>query len=147
MKRMTEKLNQKHKTLIVVAHLSVPKRMTKRTDYKSIGMISENKDASYWIGFNPNTHGFASNRFDNRAEALKFVKQLKDFSAEKVEVGGVLDEPWRMQSEGGPYADTLYVTIPKSKELEFVSKYGRLSDEFGKKSESKKLVTYRMWWD
>ncbi len=69
--------------------------------------------AREWLKANTNPNGFASNRFDSLAKAVKFVESLYAAGATTVLVDGICDEPERLKDEGGPYADTLLVSLPE----------------------------------
>ena len=71
-------------------------------------------EARNWLRNNPNTTGspFATNRFGLREQASAFVDKLYAAGAARVEVTNIYAEDWRLKSEGGPYADTLVVTLP-----------------------------------
>jgi len=73
---------------------------------------SGSPEALRWLDQNANPRGFASNQFSSIESAHDFVQRLYDRGAVKVRVGNVLGEDWRIQEEGGPYADTLLVTLP-----------------------------------
>jgi hypothetical protein len=64
-------------------------------------------EASEWfVSHKPS--GFAGNRF-SLEEAKSFVKNLYDLGAPTITIANIMDEPWRLKEEGGPYADTLIV--------------------------------------
>ncbi len=69
-------------------------------------------EAREWLKANPNRFAFAGNRFESSEEALAFVESLYSAGAMQVLVSGILDEEWRIKQEGGPYADTLIVSLP-----------------------------------
>jgi hypothetical protein len=69
-------------------------------------------EAREWLKTNPTSCALAGNRFDSTEEASKFVELLYMTGATKVLVSHILDEEWRIQEEGGPYADTLIVMLP-----------------------------------
>lgn len=69
-------------------------------------------EAREWLKANSNPAALAGNRFDSSEEALAFVESLYAAGATQVLVSGILDEDWRIQREGGPYADTLIVILP-----------------------------------
>jgi hypothetical protein len=70
------------------------------------------KEARTWLMQNGSKHCFAGNRFYDRQEALDFVNRLYDLGALLVMVDNILDEPYRLREQGGPYADTLEVYLP-----------------------------------
>ena len=73
-------------------------------------------EAREWLKKNDNESPLATNRFDDSEEALSFVNKLYELGAVRVEVDNILEEDWRIQEEGGPYADTLIVILPKDAE-------------------------------
>jgi hypothetical protein len=70
------------------------------------------EEAVDWFETNFNPSALASGRFDSTADALDFVRVLYGAGAKKVSVINVLNEPWRLLEEGGPYADTLVALLP-----------------------------------
>jgi hypothetical protein len=70
------------------------------------------KEARTWLMQNGSDHCFAGNRFYDRQEALDFVNRLYALGALLVMVDNILDEPYRLREQGGPYADTLEVYLP-----------------------------------
>jgi hypothetical protein len=69
-------------------------------------------EAKAWLESNSNPYAFAGNRFASTQEALSFVELLYEHGAVEVLVTGIYDEDWRIESEGGPYADTLIIRLP-----------------------------------
>jgi len=70
------------------------------------------QDAREWLAQNGNPRSFAGNRFYDNKEALGFVDRLYELGAVKVWVDNILDEPYRLREQGGPYADTFIVELP-----------------------------------
>lgn len=70
-------------------------------------------EALEWLKSNNNPSAFASNRFGETINAIKFVEKLYELGAKDVSVIGILDEPERVKEEGGPYASTLLIELPK----------------------------------
>ncbi len=70
------------------------------------------KEARTWLMQNGSDRCFAGNRFYDRQEALDFVNRLYELGALLVMVDNILDEPYRLREQGGPYADTLEVYLP-----------------------------------
>lgn len=66
-----------------------------------------------WLDENRNPSALASNRFGPTAKAREFVNELFRLGAEQVYVADPMDEERRVKLEGGPYADTLIVSLPK----------------------------------
>jgi len=105
---------------------------------------------------NKNKFCFASNHFNGKRYALAFVKRLYKLGAKNVEVSNILDEDWRLKEEGGPYADTFIVTLPKdkSKRLNLVAEiFEERPDEVSSRPGYIKKVdwneddTVSLWWD
>ena len=69
-------------------------------------------EARQWLQTNSNKLAFAGNRFGETINALNFVEDLYALGARKVEVTNIFNEKWRIRENGGPYADTLIVTLP-----------------------------------
>ena len=78
-------------------------------------LTEKHQEALVWFESNPNEYAFAGNRFNDSKAAIEFVKKLYKEGAIKVYVMGIRDEDWRIKSEGGPYADTLIITLPQNK--------------------------------
>jgi hypothetical protein len=76
----------------------------------------ESFEALEWLRNNKNPSALASERFGETANAIIFVEKLYELGALKVNVIGILDEPERIEEEGGPYATTLIVEIPPDNE-------------------------------
>jgi len=70
-------------------------------------------EAREWLAQNPNPGPFAGNRFDDTREALVFVNLLYELGAVSVRIDNIYDEAWRIQKNGGPYADTFIVELPE----------------------------------
>ena len=111
----------------------------------------EEAEALEWLSHNPNPRSFT--RFRDTLEALVFVQKLYALGAVEVFVTGILCEEWRIEIEGGPFADTLVVHLPKDsrqrKDLldlysEEVLKHG-CNEGDGAVSIVDDFVT--MWWD
>ncbi len=75
-------------------------------------------EALSWLLGNKNRAALAENYFKTTANAIEAVKRLYAAGATRVDVFVQHDEPWRVNKEGGEYADTLLVFgSPKQKEL------------------------------
>ena len=72
-------------------------------------------EALGWLENSKNPCALSGNRFEDTASALKFVRNQYDCGAKEVLISGIYDEPWRIQEEGGAYADILIVTLPADK--------------------------------
>jgi hypothetical protein len=68
-----------------------------------------------WLDGNKNAYALASNRFGPTAKAREFVSELFRLGAAQVYVADPMDEESRIKLEGGPYADTLIVSLPRDK--------------------------------
>ena len=89
-----------------------------------------------------NSGGFASDVFDMK-ESLQMVKELYEAGANKVYVGELYTEPYRIKDEGDIYAATLFVVVDKSKASkvkDVIIKYS--PDEY---NIEKGII--RIWWD
>ncbi|WP_066061401.1 hypothetical protein [Neobacillus soli] len=75
-------------------------------------------EALEWLTTNKNPSALASDRFGETANAIKFVEKLYELGALKVNVIGILDEPERIEEEGGPYATALIVELPQEDKRE-----------------------------
>jgi hypothetical protein len=73
-------------------------------------------EARQWLQTNANKYAFAGNRFGETINALNFVQGLYSLGARRVEVTNVFNEKWHIRENGGPYADTLIVTLPDNSE-------------------------------
>jgi len=73
-------------------------------------------EALEWLYSNNNPSAFATNRFEETDAAIKFVEKLYELGAQKVSVIGILDDPELIEDEGGPYAESLIVELPKDNE-------------------------------
>jgi hypothetical protein len=72
-------------------------------------------EAVSWLENNLNEAALASNRFESTAEALGFVRMLYENGATGVYVTDVRDELSQIETERGPYADSLIVVLPEDK--------------------------------
>jgi len=72
-------------------------------------------EALTWLEGNQNPSAFSSNRFKDTADAIAFVRTLYGSGAKEVLISNILDEPWRIEEEGGPYADLMLVVLPSDK--------------------------------
>ena len=71
-------------------------------------------EARTWLNENKSRFcALATNRFGDRETAKEFVEKLYKMGAVEVKVDNIMDEKWRIEEEGGPYADTLLVKLPK----------------------------------
>jgi hypothetical protein len=71
-------------------------------------------EALDWLRANKNPAAFASNRFGATKNAILFVEALYAKGAERVYILDPQEDPQTLKLEGGPYADTLIVILPKS---------------------------------
>lgn len=77
-----------------------------------VGEATPLAEARGWLAENAHPRPLAGNRFATRAEAQAFVERLYTLGAALVQVDGLFAEPERLGADGGPYADTLMVTLP-----------------------------------
>lgn len=80
-------------------------------------MLGPKYEAKTWLEANPHPYALAGNRFASTKEAIAFVELLYEHGAVEVLVTGIYDEDWRIESEGGPYADTLIIRLPSDPSL------------------------------
>lgn len=76
----------------------------------------EQFEALDWLKNNKNPSALATNRFGDTENAIRFVEKLYELGAVNVNVIGILDEPERIEDEGGPYATALIVNLPEDRE-------------------------------
>ncbi|WP_066253894.1 hypothetical protein [Neobacillus drentensis] len=74
-------------------------------------------EALEWLKNSNNPSALATNRFGETENAIKFVDKLYELGATKVNVIGILDEPERIEDEGGSYATSLIVDLPQENEI------------------------------
>jgi hypothetical protein len=107
-------------------------------------------EAVSWLESNPNPYAFAGNRFYSTEDALVFVKMLYEVGAVEVLVTNVYDEDWRIELEGGPYADTLIIHLPqdseKRKKLFEISNDEAVREGFSPERDVGQ-ETLLFWWD
>lgn len=129
-------------------------------------------EALAWIRDNPNKSSFASNTLSKRA-AIDFVQRLYALGARSVVVSGIRGEAWRIDDEGGPSADTLFVKLPNNQAqinaiANFVLNASDTPDEFSRVTPKARIRshiesrsrfpeitpgqlragnTLRLWWD
>lgn len=110
-------------------------------------------EALEWLKSNNNPSALASDRFGETINGIKFVEKLYELGAAKVSVIGVMDEPERVEEEGGAYASTLLVELPNDTE-----KRERILEIYNKEIEENELNegeefegwdenTLAFWWD
>ena len=73
-------------------------------------------EALAWLESNPNPYALAGNRFHSTEDAIAFVEMLYEAGAVEVLVTNIYDEDWRIEAEGGPYADSLIIHLPQDSE-------------------------------
>jgi hypothetical protein len=118
--------------------------------------LDENNDfgpqfeALAWLESNPNPYALAGNRFYSTKDAIAFVNMLYEAGAVEVLVTNIYDEDWRIQAEGGPYADTLIVRLPqdteKRKKLFEISNDEAVREGFSPERDIGQ-ETLMLWWD
>jgi len=110
-------------------------------------------EALEWLKSNNNPSALSSNRFGETINAIEFVEKLYELGAIKVSVVGILDEPERVEEEGGPYASTLIVELPTdiNKREKIIEIYNKEIDENdlndGEESEGLNKNILAFWWD
>jgi len=115
-----------------------------------VARMAERFEARAWLKTNQNKYALASNRFGDVKNARAFVERLYKLGATRVEVSNVYSEPERIAEEGGPYADTLVVTLPTNKVVR--KKLFALCSVESKKETGEPCVdngedTLTFWWD
>lgn len=65
-----------------------------------------------WLEANKNPYALASNRFGSTANAREFVNKLHRLGAVQVYIADPNDDELTVKQEGGPYADSLIVSLP-----------------------------------
>lgn len=112
-------------------------------------------EAREWLAKNSNLSPLASNRFGSREVAQQFVESLYVAGATLVHVTMIHDEPWRIEQEGGPYAESLLVKLPdetkaRAKILaiaeEEMRNEGFLEDDEGLEDKVRE-ESISLWWD
>ena len=90
-------------------------------------------EALEWLENNNNPSALATDRFGETIYAIKFVEKLYELGVLKVSVIGILDEPERVEEDGGPYASSLIVELPKDNESrnKIIEFYKKEMDEQG----------------
>jgi len=111
-------------------------------------------EALEWLKTSKSESAFASNRFGPTGNAIAFVESLYEAGALRVMISSecIMDEPERIEEEGGPYADGLVVVFPESTErrskLLEICKREAASEGFGvdlgRDLRDGKLF---LWWD
>ncbi|WP_333608738.1 hypothetical protein [Arsukibacterium sp.] len=73
-------------------------------------------EAREWLAKNNNPYALAGNRFFGTEDAKTFVESLYALGAVKVQIprDAIYSDKKRIEEEGGPYADALLVTLPRS---------------------------------
>jgi len=110
-------------------------------------------EALSWLMNNKNKYALAGNRFNSTTEAIEAVKRLYAAGATEVKVGPVMDEPERIEREGGPYTDSLVVTFPREKTREILLVVKSLQSDEGGHAKDVYLddethkPTLMLWWD
>ena len=72
-------------------------------------------EARQWLKSSKNAAALASNRFDSTQKAVEFVERLYNAGAVRVAVfpDTIMSDQMTLQEEGGPYADTIAVELPR----------------------------------
>lgn len=94
-----------------ISKLSSPPKNMQQTSGKG------QPEARNWVETNKSTNTpLAGNRFASRDEALDFIDELYEKGAARVSIEDELDEDWRIKEEGGPYATSLLIELPRDQE-------------------------------
>lgn len=111
-------------------------------------------EAKEWLTSNDNKYALAGNRFASTEDAINFVDHLYKLGAIKVVIpkDSIYSDEKRINEEGGPYADALEITLPKSdRERDMLLSLAQKEAfdqgmEFNPESDvlSNKLL---LWWD
>ena len=110
-------------------------------------------EALDWLENNDNPAALAGNRFIDTQEAIDFVQALYDAGAQQVVVTSIFDEQWRINADGGPYADTLVVELPadSAQREDILEIYRRECEEyecnFGDVESGISEGWAALWWD
>lgn len=114
-------------------------------------------EAKKWIMQNKNKHCFASTHFLDKQEAIQFVKDLYQLGAISIKVSDIMEEPWRIQYDGGAYADMLAFLLPEDKDkiIDIMARvFQELPDEVDSGTNSAVLPAVwkpgkliRLWWN
>lgn len=101
-------------------------------------------EAKRWLNVNKNENLFASNAFDERSLFETLVAKLYELGATKVLVSNIYDEPTRFKSEGGEYADTLFIQADEGT-LQSIKNY--VDEDFYPDESDIENGELRLWWD
>jgi len=120
-------------------------------------------EALTWLLNNRNPSALATNHFQTTESAVGAVKRLYAAGATRVEVLVMYDEPWRIEQQGGPYADALDVTFPKERVKEVLAVIKSMEPEVPDENRNiedfyeslrreieanlNREYTYHLWWD
>jgi hypothetical protein len=110
-------------------------------------------EALSWLRKNKNKSALATNCFETTSEAIEAVKKLYAAGATLVKLGPVLDEPERIQEEGGAYADSITVSFPKDKTDDVLAIVRELRPDMGGRRKDIFLddqthsPSLMLWWD
>ena len=124
---------------------SRPKKAAPRKKARKARVESGPLEALAWLKANKNRNAaLEGNAFGTTRDAIAMVRALYRAGAAQVQVDGLYDEPWRIQAEGGPYADTLRITCRGHKACAAVRSVlaKRPPDELTQTGD-----IIRAWWD
>lgn len=105
-------------------------------------MIQNLPEAKAWLSNNKNKQCFAGNEFESTEKALEFVNEIYSLGAVEIFISQILDEPWRIKEEGGPYADTLIIKLPTDSQQR-----KRIFDFIGSNIQDNGQESITLWWD
>jgi len=107
-------------------------------------------EARTWLARNGNSAALACNRFETSEQAQGFVEKLYLLGAVKVIIDNIYAEAFRIKEEGGPYADTLFVEVPKEPEKRerlFAVFNQEARREGGQAHQDTGQRIVELWWD
>lgn len=110
-------------------------------------------EALSWLENNNNPSAFSSNRFRKTDSAIAFIRDLYACGAAEVLISNIMDEPWRIEEEGGPYADVLIVKLPAdhAQQENLIKLYQKECRDYfcneGIEEAGQRGETLTFWWD
>jgi hypothetical protein len=108
-------------------------------------------EALSWLSSNKNPSALAGNFFQTTSSAIEAVKRLYSAGATEVRIAPPLEEPERIQRDGGPYSDGLDIFFPKDKASQVMAVVKSLHADMGGRMKDiiKEGGSWRviLWWD
>jgi len=144
--------------LLIVCLLLIGKIIDRSNENKKISLSNlkkiqspEQPEALSWLQHNHSKFpALAGNRFQSTLAAIKFVERLYAQGAKQVSIDNVYQEDWRIQEMGGPYADSLIITLPDTKN-ERIEIFKVVNQEYKKEGlgsiADTKQEQLALWWD